>query len=206
MLKQKALTLIELMIGLLITGVVMASALAMYGAAVKHSRATAEQGQLDKSLHHVLGMMVRDIRRAGYWASASTSSENSFMQSGTDITVNSGNNCILLTYDHNADGSLPAVNSGIDDERYGYRLMNNALQFRPNNAAFDCTASAASWANLTDPNVLTVTAFSVTKTDTTTANMTLRNITVSITGQLVSDTSITKTLTQTVKVQNDKYG
>lgn len=205
MLRLRGVTLVELMVALLIASAVIGGIMAIFVSSVKHGRMTVEQGHLDNELHHVMSVVTRDVRRAGYWASANTSSTNPFMQSATDITINGGNNCILVSYDHNSDGSLPAVNSGTDDERYGYRLMNSAVQYRPNTAAFDCSASAGSWTNLTNPNVVNVTAFTVTKSTKTTSSMELRTITITLTGQLVSDATVTKTLTQVVKVQNDRY-
>lgn len=205
MLKQKGLTLVELMIALLIAGVVVAAVMGIFVSAVTHTRVTIEQSRLDNDMFGAMNAIVRDVRRAGYWASASTSATNPFMQSATDITINATNDCILLSYDHNDDGALPAVNSGTDDERYGYRLMNGAIQFRTNSASFSCSASATNWTNFTDPNIVTITAFTVTKTTKTASSMELRTITITMTGQLVSEPSITKTLTQTVKVQNDRY-
>ena len=205
MLRQKALTLVELMIALLITAVVIAAVLGVYSAVVKHGRATVEQGHLENELQRVVRTLARDVRRAGYWSGAATSATNPYMQAGTDITVNGSNDCILLTYDHNDDGTLPAVSSGTDDERYGFRLSGGAIQFRQNSAAFDCAAAANAWTNLTNPNIITVTTFSVTLNEDAVSSMIVRSVAVSITGQLVSDSSITKTVTQTIKVQNDKY-
>lgn len=205
MLKLKGLTLVELMIALLIAAIVIAGVMSVFVSVIRHSHGDIELGRLDSNLHKVVGTIARDVGRAGYWANSETSATNPFTQSGTDISVNAANNCLLITYDHNDDGSLPSESSGSDDERYGYRLMNGAIQYRPNNASFDCAASSASWTNMTDPNVVTITNFSVTKNTLTNANIEIRTITLSITGQLVSDTAITKTITQTIKVQNDRY-
>ena len=205
MLKIKALTLIELIIALLIASALMAAIMSIFLSTVKHSQGTVEQVRLDSELHHVMSAVTKDVRRAGYWSDASSSTTNPFMQSATDITVNGSNNCILMTYDHNADGALPAVSTGMDDERYGYRLSNSIIQFRPHTAAFDCAASASSWTNFTDPNIIIITAFNVVKATETVSSMEVRTITITLTGQLVSNASITKTLTQTIKVQNDRY-
>lgn len=205
MLKQAAVTLVELLIALTLGVVVVAAGMAVFVASINHGRNSVEYGHLDTQLQLVMEAIARDVRRAGYWGSAGSSQTNPFTQAATDITVNASGNCVLMAYDNNGDGTLPAVNSGSDDERYGFRLMNGAIQFRPVTGTFSCSAAAANWTNLTDPNVVNVTTFTVVKNTSTEGTVELRTITVSITGQLVSNTAITKTLTQTIKVHNDKY-
>lgn len=213
--RQSGFTLMELIISLAISVVLMSGVLAIFVNMIKHSRGTIEAGRLDRELHSVSALMATDIRRAGYWAQAETSSSNPFMVTGsTDLSINGANDCILLTYDHDGDGALPAISGGIDDERYGYRKNGNAIQFRPRGSTFDCTASAANWTNLTDTNAVTITAFNIVKNEDDidldgagpgTEKMTIRSITITITGELANDASVSKTLTQTVRVYNDKY-
>ena len=205
MLKQAAVTLIELLIALTIGVVVVAAGMAVFVASVNHGRDSVEYSHLDTQLQRAMGAITRDVKRAGYWASAGTSQTNPFTQAATDITVNAAGDCILMAYDNDDDGSLPAEGSSSDDERYGFRLMNSAMQFRPATGTFSCSAAAANWTNLTDTNVINITAFSVAKNTSTEGSIELRTITVSITGQLVSDATVTKSLTQTIKVQNDRY-
>ena len=208
--KSFGFTLIELLISLVISLIVLGGIIALFSMAVTHSRKTIETGRLDKTLHGVLDSMTRDIHRAGYWSQAETSSTNPFMITGsTDITVNATNNCILLTYDANGDGVLPAISASIDDERYGYRLTGTAVQYRPRGAPFSCAASSSSWTDLTDPSTISITQFSVTLNTGTvtvgTSSMSVRNVTLSITGELVGDSTVSKTITKRVKVYNDKY-
>lgn len=211
---QTGLTLIELLVTLVISSVIMIGLASLMLSSAQNSKVTIDSGRLDRALYSAMNVIANDVRRAGYWASANSSSSNPFMASGTDISVNASNNCILLTYDHDANGSLPSVSSAYDDERYGFRLSGDAIQFRPRGAVFSCAAAASNWENLTDPNVIKITAFNVTKMDEDidldgagpgTAKTTLRKITITITGQLANDASVTRTLTRTVKVYNDKY-
>lgn len=213
--RQSGFTLLELMIALAISVIVMAGVLALFINMINHSRGTIDAGRLDRELHSVLTAMGTDIRRAGYWGQAETSNSNPFMVTGsTDLSINGANDCILVTYDHDDDGVLPAISAGVDDERYGYRKTGDAIQFRPRGSTFDCTATAANWSDLTDPNVVTITAFNIVKNEDDidldgagpgTEKMTVRSITITITGQLTNDASVTKTYTQTVRVYNDKY-
>jgi len=170
---------------------------------------------LDRELQTITDIMANDIERAGYWKNANTGSNNPFMQTGTtDIAINAAQNCILFTYDSNGDGSLPAISVAYDDERYGYRLDDGAIQFRPYGAAFDCAAAHNNWTDLTRPSEMTITAFIVALNNKAvdidgsgpgTNTIHYRTITMTISGQLTSDSNVKKTITRTIKVYNNKY-
>ena len=207
--------MIELMIGLLVTSVIIAGVMGLYVSMLKSSNSLINIGHLDRQLHSVISIMSSDIQRAGYWSQAETSSTNPFMVTGnSDLFVSAGNDCILLTYDHDRDGTLPSISASVDDERYGYRLVGGIIQFRPRGSPFGCTAPANTWQNLTDPNAITVTQFTLAKNEDDididgagpdTAKITLRNVMITLSGQLVSDATASETLQQTVRVYNDKY-
>ena len=210
-------TLVELMLTLLISTLMLAALIAFFINAVRHNRANLEQTRLDQQMQSTLDMMTNDIRRAGYWANATTdldtgANTNPFMASGTDLTING--NCILLTYDRNGDGVLAPINTAGDDERYAYRLLNGVIQTRPWDAAFDCSAPSSAWEDITDLAVVTVTGLSFTANNQTidldgsgpgTENVTVRNVGISLTGQLTKNSAAQKTLTRSVRVRNDRF-
>lgn len=213
-LTKRGFTLMEFLIALTISAAVIAGLMSLFYVVTKHSRSSTELARLDSQLTLVLNKMSRDIHRAGYWANAGSSASNPFQASGTDIQVNAGNNCILITYDADKNGSLSAITAAADDERYGYRFLNGAIQYRPRGATFSCTAAADNWEDLTDPNIVTITAFTVTLNSENldidgagpgTATMSVRSVTISLTAQLTSDSNVSKTITKTVKIYNDKY-
>lgn len=212
---NKGFTLVELMIALLLNAFLLAALTTIFLANLDHNRRMINNSRLNQQLNIAMNMMARDISRAGYWANAtsdigSASNNNPFMAANTDITVNAGGNCILFTYDHDANGALAAISSAIDDERYGFRLNNQTLQARPPGATFDCNAASSNWENVTDPGFISVTALSFTLNTSTvvtgpgTKGITFRSVTINLTGQLTSDSTVTKTITRTVKVRNDK--
>lgn len=207
-------TLVELLVALTINALLFSALIAIFIANVNHYTKTFQENRLNQQLETVLALMSDDIRRAGYWANASNDigtnqNNNPFMTASTDISVDNTNDCILFTYDHDSNGSLPAINASIDDEHYGFRLSNNAVQVRPPGAGFSCVASG--WENMTDTNIITITNLTFTlNTSTVTTGpgsqgITLRSVDISITGQLANNSSITKTLTQHVRLQNDKF-
>ncbi len=215
---KKGFTLVELLIVILINAVLFTGLISIYIANMVHYRKTLNSNRLNQQMQIAMTIISNDIRRAGYWANAQSdigyghSNDNPFMVSGnTDISVNNSNNCILLSYDHNSDGSLPTINTGTDDERYGYRLSGQAIQSRPVSAAFSCTAGASTWENITDINAIQITNLTFTLTTYTlttgpgTHGITLRSVDISMTGQLASDSTVTKTLTEHIRVRNGKF-
>lgn len=207
-------SLVEMLVALTITALLIAVFVSMFSSAIQRNKQALNTARLDQSMQAALSLMSADIRRAGFWGNAiaglhTGSNPNPF--NGADISI-SGGNCILLSYDQNGDGSLPSVGAGTDDERYGYRLLNNAIQARPSGASYSCGASANAWENVTDANVLRITALSFVQTNRVvlinspaTASMTVRSVLITLTGQLAADASVSKTLSVQVKVRNDLY-
>ena len=213
--ERKGFSLIEMLVTLTIIAILLAVFVAMFTAAIKRNKQALNVTRLDQSMQTALNLMASDIRRAGFWGAAISglhthANNNPF--NTTDISINGTNDCILFSYDQNGDGTLPSV--GTNDERYGYRLMNSALQARPAGASFSCAAVASAWENLTDAAIIQITNLSFVETDRVvdidgagagTASMTVRSIVISLTGRLTADTSVTKALSTQVKIRNDKY-
>ena len=210
--QQTGITFIELVISLAIALFVISGIIALFTTSVIHNRKTIEFAHLNKVLIMALNTLSKDIHRAGYWGQADTSNSNPFMVTGsTDITINAANNCILFTYDTDNNGSLPSISSSIDDERYGYRLQSSAIQSRPAGADFSCAAPSTAWTDLTNPNTITITQFTIALNsgtvdiDGTGPTLTVRSVTVTISAELTTDPSLSTTLSKEIKVYNDKY-
>ncbi len=213
--KQSGFTLAELLVVLAINLILFAGLTTLIVANLNHYRVALSTMRLNQQLQSALLLMGNDIRRAGYWSNASsdvggTQNNNPFMTNATDITV-SGGNCVLFTYDQNGDGSLPAIDASIDDERYGYRLNGQVLQARPPGASFSCGANASEWENITDTQNIQITSLAFTLTTSTlttgpgTKGLVQRAMDISITGRLGSDNTITRTFTQHIRIKNDKF-
>lgn len=215
--KTLGFTLIELMIALALNALLFTALLTIFMTNLDHYHKTLNRDRLNQQLHTAMSLIASEIRRAGYSANAYSDiglhqNNNPFVVTGTtDISINAAANCILFTYDHNNDGALPAISAAIDDERYGFRLSGQTLQARPPGSDFSCTASASAWEDMTDPTFIQITALSFVLNSNTittgpgTKGLQMRSIDISITGTLTSDPSITKTLTQHVRIRNDKF-
>jgi len=214
--KNSGFSLIELLTALAINVILFAGLIGIFLSNINHYRESINTNRLEQQLQTAMMIMSDEIRRAGYWANAqddigSGANNNPFMATGVDITVGSGGSCILLAYDANNNGSLPGISSSIDDERYGFRLSGNILQTRPPGAPYDCATAASNWENITNPNVIEVTALSFVLNSATIATgpgaktLIQRSVDISLTGRLTSDNSITKTITRHVRIMNDKF-
>lgn len=209
--QSRGISLIEVLVSLLIASILIFAITTLFSNTMTSSQRVMDQGRLDRDLQAAVDAMVLDIQRAGFWANATNSNTNPFMATGLDITTNSSNDCVTFTYDRNNDGTVAPISSSTDDEHYGFRKNGDVLQYRPPGTATDC-ALATDWGDLTNSNAITITAFSVTTTntpitiDTNSTDTTIaRTVTVSVTGHLTNDTNATKTITRTIKVYNNKY-
>ena len=226
--KQSGFTLIEIMIAFLVGLIIIAATITIYIATIKGSSDTLKSARLNYDLESVMSLMVNDIRRAGYWGGAIAGADsftNPFTIGNANIQIPTSA-CILYSYD--AD-SPP---DGIPDngEYYGFKLQSGAIKIRSADTAdttADCTGSG--WSTLSVEENVNVTALTFTPAykclnvttalsyDTTcaatatAANLTTgqkasesRQIDIVLTGQLVNDSAVTKTLTSTIKVRNDR--
>lgn len=140
--------------------------------------------------------------------------------------------CILYTYDANGSGSLtPTVlTDDVDaNEYYGFKLDNNTIKVRISGTATNvCNNVGDTWEEHVTGTQVTVTGLTFTRTykclNTATATsynsdcasltaaqlpsgtlaVESRQIDITLSGQLSDDATVTKTLTNFVKVRNDR--
>jgi prepilin peptidase dependent protein B len=140
-----------------------------------------------------------------------------------DVTLG---DCILYSYDANADS---AVNN---NERYGFRLKNGTINMRLSGESADpatCDGDDDTWeenitgdqiyitlltfdlSNSKCENVTASTTFNSRCADVPSGNLNTddqivetRQVTITLSGRLTSDPTVTKTLTDSVKVRNDR--
>ena len=209
---QSGLSLIEVLVAITISIILAAGVLGAFSTSLFGSQQTLQQGRLNRDLQAVMDIMVTDIQRAGYTSTATTSKTDPFMQGNYDLQVSG--NCIVLAYDLDNNGTVD------DADVIGYVLHNGAIERRQVGVGktTDCASAATdSWDPVTDPNYITITAFTITKpassnistdidgTSAGTDTITNRTVSITLTGQLTNDTSVTKTITRIIKVYNNKY-
>jgi type IV pilus assembly protein PilW len=223
--KQTGFTLIEIMIALVLGLIVLSATIGIYVTTVKGSTDTINSVRLNYDLESVMSLMVNDIRRAGYWGGAidgADSSTNPFATGTANIqTPTTG--CILYSYDANGD-STP--NNG---EYYGFKITNGAILIRSSDTAeatTDCTGSGWSTLTVTEVNVTALTFTTNYRCLNVTTNLSYnttcaavaaadlasgakavesRQIDIALSGRLVNDATVTKTLNGSVKSRNDRF-
>lgn len=203
--QQAGFSLVEMMVAMALSLVLFGGLLNAYVATVKSSSELMISAHLDNELHKLLDMMARDIRRAGTHGNAQalvTASANPFGVEGTGAyTGEAADSCITFSYDWDSDGTLDA---GALDERYGFRLKSGLVQSRIGGLACDADGTP-NWEDVTDANTYTVTTLQFTPVTISAADMSVREVRISLDAQLVSDAGINRSLSKTVRVRNDLH-
>jgi len=137
---------------------------------------------------------------------------------GPQPSITENGNCMLFAYDTNASGTItPDGTTAEPNEKFGYRYdaTDKAVKIKTSGTATDCAATTfTGWENLTDPDTTVIsdnTDFTITNNPSATIpsygfNVGVREYTIKITGKLKSDTSVERTLTETIRVRNDELG
>lgn len=167
--KQDGFTLVELLIGLLISLLVISGALALLLKVFEGQKSNLGLIRLNEETRFLSELMIKDIRRAGFVSTYADDEFDSLYNnpffsgvsgSSTDITifdesdygsaisVGAAGECILLSY--NADNDQAVVVD--DNERMGYRLNNGVLQIRTEGTTNESCNNGA-WYDLSNPRV-----------------------------------------------------
>lgn len=133
--RSTGFSLVELMISITIGLIVVAGVISIFSSAIKSYSDNLKMTRLNQELRVVMDMMVRDIRRAGYWGGTSSfgpvnpnplnTTANRLVvgtvgaTGGTVINAppNTGGNCIAFAYDRDGEGNFTG-----GDDQFGFRL------------------------------------------------------------------------------------
>jgi len=150
---RRGFSMVELLVALVAGLIIVGTATTLYVSIIRANATSVQLSALNLGMQSLLDVMERDIRRAGYFASAAQNLERT--SAGTPVLapsnrdamftlhVSAGSStlqdlqqlavtdplydCILLRYDANADGSIAGT-----DEIMGYRFKSTelGLEFR----------------------------------------------------------------------------
>lgn len=163
--QQSGYSLVGLMVGIVVSLIVLTGLSSVYLNFSQGSRVTSAATQLNQDMRAVMDIMVNEIRRAGYWETA-TKGANPFTAAGTDLQIAGSSNCILYSYDATFAGGSPGVvdsNAAFMDF-FGFRVSGGVLQTLLSTANLVSTSTStqctngALWESLTDQRAITVTA------------------------------------------------
>jgi prepilin peptidase dependent protein B len=212
--RQRGLTLVELMIGLALGLLVAAAATTLLVAQLREQRSLAIENRLMQDLRTASDVIVRDLRRAGHWGAAASG-----------IRVSGSEGAASNPYAALAPGaaasdaasfrySRDAVENQVVDanEEFGLRLRRGAIEL---------LLGAGNWQSLTDAGTLTVTGLAITPTTqeislaehcsaacptgstTCPPRQLVRSLAVVVTARAAADTSVVRSLRSEVRVRND---
>jgi len=207
--KNAGFTLIELLIGLTLGLMVIASTLTLYVITTRSSSDLLHSTRLNHDLETIMQIMTHDIRRAGY--------QGFPLSAITKLTINNSDpSCITYSYH---DGS------GI--RHYGFKRKGNSIALpQTTTAPVNCVTS--SWEPITEENVTQITELTFSDAESQCFNATdpnqptskgactivdpaaspgdsitkISHITISLSGTLVQDATVTKRLDASVTVAN----
>lgn len=194
--RQRGFSLVELMVSLVIGLIVTGAAMGVFVGTLGANSTQMKISRLNNDLRTAMTYITRDLKRTGYknWTIAQLAAGDfdTNGQTAPVITSSATAGSVAVSYDINSDGTF---------QRYSFRLSGGAIQA--------LVGTTGAWTNITDPTVVTITAFSITDRSPAGIQPTGATITVTVpvyeialTGRLVSDSSITRTVTETVRIRN----
>jgi prepilin peptidase dependent protein B len=165
--QQRGLSLIEMMVGITVGMIVVAGASLLMVNQVEDHRRLVLETQVQQDLRAAADLILRDLRRAGFrerpeegvWAAGAADPIPNAYADAASAAANGSE--IEYGYSRHDDREArsnfrtptnPEDNVVTSDERFGYRISNDVLQFK---------LGGSRWQPLTDPNTLTVTEFDV---------------------------------------------
>jgi len=209
----RGLSLVELMVGLVVSMIVVGGAISMMVRMQTTTWRLLHETRLNQDLRAAADVLARDLRRGGFWGNAiqgtlavgvgSSVTRNPYAALSNDATDG-------VSYRFSRDAT---ENNTLDDaERFGFRRYEGVLQMQ---------TSRDVWQDLTDDKNLRVTALTITPTQTSlplgsicskpcaagTPNCPVsivRSLAVTLTGQSVRDSAMVRSINLTVRLRNDE--
>lgn len=198
-------SLIELMVALVAGLIVIGAVLSFVVTTVRSNTQTTQATRVMQELRTSMGLISRELRRAGYNQNAIDSvGTNSTSTVFTAITTNLADDCIVVAYDRG--GTPGSVDVG--ESRGFRRIVRNGvglLQASLESSAASC--ASGSWVDLTDPQTLNITAFSAIPTNTTVAvtgaDLAVRNVQLTLRGESLGPNPIAREISNRIRVRAD---
>lgn len=233
--RESGFSLVELMVALVAGLIVSTALVAFTMSSFRSNSGYVLSTRLTQELRNTLDLVVRDVRRAGYnEASLSlmgSGSSSPFAPMKLDDKQADGTyQCILYAYDRaggNA-GSIDVDNGevrgirrvvvkfkGKDVGVVEYAQSANGTRPACDGATADYTTfppacnATSDWCALSDPSILDISALALTDSRSTAGTaptqVVLRDIGVSLTGSLASDSTVSRNVSTSVRIRSDCY-
>lgn len=152
--RQRGMSLVEMMVGLVVGLFVVGGAIALTTANLNESRRTTLEMRLNQDLRAAADLVARDLRRAGYWRNATSgvwSSGSTSIVTNPYTTIDTSNG---IAYNYDKDGTDTISTS---TEQFGFRLNSST-------GVLSVSNGNGTYQELSDSTTVNVTAFSIVRT------------------------------------------
>ena len=234
----RGMSIVELMIGITIGLFILAGAALVASSQLGDNRRLLLEAQVQQDLRITSDLIVRDLRRAAYWGRAASAVWPATIDAAannpyTRLSPANSANSTSVEFDRSTDEEVfkDIVVNGKAVKVAGQVVVSEdgALDANAERAGFQYDDKAKTikirlgdnnWQTLTDPEVLTINAFNVATTSSSTPmpcgvscpvlgpggcalQVTVRDATVTIEGEAKHDATVKRSLTTTVRLRND---
>jgi len=211
---QRGLSIVELLVGVVIALFIAAAGGTLLASHLRENRALLLEARLMQDLRTAADLVLRDLRRAGYWGAAI---DGVWVAGASSVAANpyaavaptaAASDATSFRYSRDA-----TENNVVDsNEQFGFRLRNGAIEIQ---------LGTGNWQALTDAGTLTITQFTVTPNlqavsldalcatpcpaaaATCPPQQQVRSLALEITGRLVADATVTRSVRGAVRLRND---
>lgn len=218
-------SLMEVLVAMSISLVVTASMVALMANSLGTTARIVKMTKLSDDMRVAMQMMTRDVRRTSFnsnamlcYGNVDCASDGSITVPGdinlVDIDSDDVNDCFTFLTDRDFDGDSTENDAG------GFRRVNvggvGVIEMWTGGASPDCTATAGAtgWVEITNPDNMNITAFSIDDTlsytevvledvNGNTLSQKVRKLRMSMSGNLVMDPTIVRRIEDVISVRND---
>lgn len=152
---QAGFSLVEMMVAIVAGLIVLGAVTAFAVSTVRSYSENIQSSRLTQELRTSMNLVVREIRRAGYDASAVTRVLTSSTPSQYDTLSTPTDECVVYEYDRQANGGAPVATEVRGIRR---RAATGVLQLNASSGVIDCNGLAG-WQDITDRNTVQITKF-----------------------------------------------
>ncbi len=195
---RRGFTLVELLVGLAVGSLVLASALWAVGSHLALHRRQQLAMQLDQELRAAAELMTRSLRRAGFWwgADSALPAPNPYGAWSVAAGPDAGSMAVRMAHAHPhraEDGARTR------DEEQGFRVRGGVLETQ---------LGEGNWQALTDPRLLRITRLELAPRlePACPAGLIVRSLDITVQAQAVADASVRRQWSSTVRLRNDVGG
>ncbi|MGK2924569.1 MAG: PilW family protein [Lysobacterales bacterium] len=213
-------SLMELLVASSLSLVVTMTMISLMSNSLANTSRIVKMTKLTDDLRIAMQMMTRDVRRTNYSADAVLCFANpDCAKDGTidwagDVEISDDGDCVIFQLDRDFDGDMTENAAGA----FRRRLQNGvgAIEMWVGESVPACDADGAGWVQVTDPNDIAITAFTVDDGLSydeviwddgagSQLQQKVRKLRFRISGQLTADDGISRDIEDVIKLRNNLY-